>query len=110
MSLDFAKTCYCAWCGVRFHRMVRNRTQETCGTTHARKMTEWRSKRRGRTPQPCPAPYAKLAFELRGSVIQAAHSRDIHFYECACGKFHLTSRPNDISVQALALLREKEAS
>ena len=107
---DFAKTCYCAWCGVKFRRGFRNRTQETCSATHARKMTEWRSKRRGRTPQPCPASYQKMALELRGAAIQAARSRGIHFYECRCGKFHLTSTPNNISIQALGILQSKEAS
>ena len=106
---DFATTTYCLWCGALFRRSHKNRDQQCCGATHSRKMTERRAKIRNRAVPPAPCPnVAKLSFEVRGAAVRAAYVRHQHFYECRCGLFHLTSTPNEVSVTAIEILREKE--
>ena len=109
MTIDFATTSYCAWCGVKFRRTWRSKDQQTCCATHARKMTRWRQSRIGKSFFPC-GKQGKMQLRLRGAAVRAASRRDCHFYECACGSYHLTAQANDTSIQAIEILRSKEAS
>ena len=107
MSVDFATTTYCAWCGVRFRRTYRNKTQQACGATHARKQTRARQQHAVAIFEKCPTA-GKVPFAIRGAAIEAAYRRKMHFYLCRCGSYHLTSKPNDISIQAIGILQSKE--
>lgn len=101
-----AQACLCAWCGATFYRASGEEERQHCGKTHSAKMNEWRRQRRTKTFQPCPTP-TKVPYVLRGVAVEAAYRRDLHFYLCRCGSFHLTKTPNDDSIRAIELLRAK---
>ena len=79
----------CNWCGIEFEAGCAE--QVMCTPNHARKARARRTKLKNRDLVACPTPNKK-AFTERGLAVRWAFFKGHYFYDCDCGKYHLTSK------------------
>lgn len=95
---------YCLWCGVPLGEGIGCRNGDSyCGKVHRKRARQHRESLLDVPLVVCDHP-EKVPLPHRGTAIRWAAYYNQAFYSCGCGVYHLTSRLNGHTIEAIGEL------